>query len=182
MLADRLPHHRVTICIAFCCITLFFLLALTTLDDDFHSLSFPWHPLTAFSCCRRTGDDVTAGGSLSLVQSAVFKVVVFGAGFGVNAPKALLPLLATEEWLKLCQTWQRSRGERSRWAGTISGIVGFCCQIGALGSGTVIGRLLQRDYDYFLLSLLASTVLLIVSLVLAEALSHVRAAVKTKEE
>jgi hypothetical protein len=147
------------------------------------------------------------GGSLSVW---FLRALIFGIGIGINAPKALLPLITTEEWLAIILTSsdlenQNKVGEIGRrdkpvtkeagnmaddgtanlsgaghapaktttsatekkkhpLSGTISGIVGFCCQIGATGSGTIIGKKLEISYDYFSLYLFYSLLLLVLSL------------------
>ena len=101
------------------------------------------------------------------------QVVAFGSGFGVNGPKAILSLIATESWLALIQaksTTEMDKTSKSKKSlfhfssGTISGIVGFMNQVGAMGSGTIMGHLLSSSYDYFPISLINASLLLIVLL------------------
>lgn len=116
-----------------------------------------------------------------------WSLLYFGIGFGVNAPKAVLFLLATEEWLELMQLCrsQKIKGAIANYfmsmeAGTLSGIIGLCAQLGASMSGYLLGIHILPVFGWKALCWMQilGAVMLIVLLVLVylvEPTKHVKA-------
>lgn len=118
-------------------------------------------------------------------NSWCFRVCLFAVGFGMNAPKALLLLHATEASVQFLKPYMNHVP-----TGTISGLIGFLAQVGASGSGHVMGFYVDQSFHwyFYILSFGASVLLLSLVLshmffVLEEVLKEsVKVRVKVKEQ
>lgn len=109
-------------------------------------------------------------------------VLLFMAGFGINGPKALLQLKATEQCLLTQSLWEDRRLEglniaiedvsqrRKPSTGTISGCIGLCAQLGASCSGLLLAVYLQMDYAFLWPSLVMLCMFLLILLVVCRSL------------
>ncbi len=78
----------------------------------------------------------------SLVCKGIMFAAVVGASVGLNCPKAILFLEATEKSLELVEMMGFASKNGSQYAGSLSGVIGLWAQIGASCSGNVVGRYL----------------------------------------
>ena len=110
-------------------------------------------------------------------------VLYLGAGFGVNAPKALLFLLATEECLEVIRLLKEIYSSSASKlmgvlinieAGSLSGLIGLCAQFGASMSGYLVGVKLLPFFGWSALAKIQiySTVILIGLLILLSTVSR----------
>eukprot|EP00981_Chlorochromonas_danica_P007833 scaffold1884_cov343-Ochromonas_danica.AAC.50 len=114
-------------------------------------------------------------------------LLLFMAGFGINGPKALLQLKATEQCLLTQSLWEDRRLEslgmsieddsnrlnrtrRKASTGTVSGCIGLCAQLGASCSGLLLAVYLQIDYAFLWPSLVMLCLLLLILLVVCRSL------------
>lgn len=83
-----------------------------------------------------------------VIRRVLIFATVFGASIGLNCPKAMLFLLATEKSLELVNILfvdVVSGHTSNKFAGSISGGIGLVAQIGASCSGNIVGSVLSKS-------------------------------------
>lgn len=131
--------------------------------------------LLQWAASTTTATTMCASGN-NMTNLMVWCALVSSAGFGINGPKALLQLRATEQSLVALEAW-RSRtadpagGKTS--TGTVSGVMGLCAQVGASCSGMVLAVYVQAGYAFLWPSLTILCTTLLVLLLLCSALDLV---------
>lgn len=151
-LADCYPTSRCLINILCLCITLLFCIPLLPLQSTSISSSLLplFAPLSSSLLCFSSLSSMII--TLTQVNTYAYRICLFGIGFSLNGPKALLLLQATQESVQFCQPYyssQKEDGKNSIPTGTISGMIGFLAQVGASGSGYLMGYYLEQSFDYY---------------------------------
>jgi sugar phosphate permease len=163
-LADWFPSAHHWIHIYALCITILFLLLLLPSPDL--ALTIPVQSITFLQPAYNLANTLRSylfGDKFSFhPNSWYFRLSLFAVGFGMNAPKALLLLQATEASVQFLKPYMTLVP-----TGTISGLIGFLAQVGASGSGHVMGYYVEQSFHWYFYILIFGASVLLLSLVLS---------------